>query len=142
MERWPAGGFREISELIQLHEQYPLAFEASLIDRGLRWRDIATEDFTWSDCWAVVDNLPYDDPLMRAINGKDWFWYSPMFDVLTGIYDGIGVIASIVERRPRVRKSEVPDRTPRPWDKKKESEVLKVKPSKIDDLRKLLGWDK
>lgn len=108
----------------------------------MRWRDVATEDFTWPDCWAVISNLPYDDPLIRAINGKDWYWYSPLFDVLTGIYDGIGVIAAVIQRRPRIQKSEVPSRTPRPWDKKKETEVLKVKPSTLDNMRKMLGWDK
>lgn len=142
MASWPACGFREISELIQLHTQYPSAFEASLIDRGLRWRDIATEDLTWSDCWAVIDNLPYDDPLMRAINGKEWFWYNPMFDVVTGIYDGLSQLVAVVTRRPGIKRSEVPKRTRRPWDKNEEVEILKVKPSKIADLRKLLGWDK
>ena len=108
----------------------------------MRWRDIATEDFTWSDCWAVVSNLPYDDPLIRAINGKDWFWYNPMFDVVTGIYDGISQLVAVVSRRPAIKRSDVPKPVPRPWDKKQETEVLKVKPSKIEDLRKLLGWDK
>lgn len=137
----PASGFREICELIQLHEQHPAAFEASLIDRGLRWRDVATERLTWADLWAVISNLPYDDPLVRAINGKDWFWYHPAFDVLVGIYDTLSQIVAVVSRRPQIKRSEVPKPTRRPWDQKQETEVLKVKPSKISDLRKLLGWD-
>ena len=78
---------------------------------------------------------------MRAINGKDWFWYNPMFDVVTGVYDGVSQLLAVVSRRHGIKKSEVPKPVPRPWDQKHETEVLKVKPSTIEDLRKLLGWD-
>ncbi|HJX77270.1 hypothetical protein [Glutamicibacter sp.] len=78
---------------------------------------------------------------MRAINGKDWWWYNPVVDHIVGIYDGIGQLVAVVTRRRGIKKSEVPKPTRRPWDKKTETEVLKVKPSKIEDLRKLLGWD-
>lgn len=142
MDCWASGDNPKILELIRLHSTYPEAFEASLIDRGLRWRDVASEHLTWSDLWAIISNLPYDDPLIRAINGKDWFWYHPMFDVLTGIYDGISQLVAVVSRRPGIKRTEIPKPTLRPWDKKQESEVLKVKPSKISDLRKRLGWDK
>ena len=64
-----------------------------------------------------------------------------MFDVVTGIYDGLSQLVAVVTRRPGIKRSEVPKRTRRPWDKTKETETLKVKPSKIEDLRKLLGWD-
>lgn len=89
----------------------------------------------------MISNLPFDDPLMRAINGKEWFWFHPMFDVVTGIYDGISQLVAVVSRRPAIKRSDVPKPVPRPWDKTKETETLKVKPSKIEDLRKLLGWD-
>lgn len=136
-----AGNHPKIIELIRLHEQYTDAFEATLIDRGLRWRDVASDEFTWADCWAVMSTLPHDAPLNRAINPDTWFWYNPMFDVVTGIYDGLSQLVAVVTRRPGIKKSEVPKRTRRPWDKNEEVEVLKVKPSKIADLRKLLGWD-
>lgn len=90
----------------------------------------------------MINNLPYDDPLMRAINGKDWFWFNPAFDVIAGIYDGIGALVAVVDRRAGIKRSDIPERTLRPWDKRTDKEVLKVKPSKIDDLKKLLGWDK
>lgn len=85
--------------------------------------------------------MPFDSPLSRAINPDTWFWYNPMFDVMTGVYDGISQLVAVVSRRHGIKKSEVPKPVPRPWDKKQESEVLKVKPSKIEDLHKLLGWD-
>lgn len=141
MGRGAAGGPPKILELFRIHQQHQTAFEASLILRGLRWRDVGSRDFTWDDLWALVDNLSYGDPLMRAINGKDWWWYHPAVDHLVGIYDGIGQLAAVVSRRRGIKKSELPKVTLRPWDKSRDVEVLKVKASPLADLRKLLGWD-
>lgn len=141
MGQGPAGGFRELGELVRLHAEHPAAFEATLIERGLRWREVGTDGFTWSDCWAVISNLPYDAPLTKAINGADWWWYHPVVDFVVGSFDYLGVIAAVVQRRPKLKRDDVPKRTVRPWERRKETEVLKVKPSKLDDLRKLLGWD-
>ena len=141
MELRSAYRLGKILELLRLHKEHPTAFEASLIDRGLRWRDVASEDFTWADCWAVVEHLPFNDPLVRAVGGANWWWGHPAMDYLVGIYDGLGQIAAVVSRRPGIKKSEIPKPTLRPWDKSRDTEVLKVKPSKLSDLRKLLGWD-
>lgn len=140
MVGWCAGGFREFLELIRLHREHPVAFEASLIERGLRWRDVGSVRFTWADCWAVISTLPYDAPLMKAINGKDWWWYHPVVDYVVGIFDSLLVLVSVVDRRHGVKRSEIPKRTVRPWDKQKESEVIKVKPSSLSDMAKRLGW--
>lgn len=136
-----AGDRPKILELIELHSRHTTAFEASLIERGLRWRDIGGADLTWSDVWAVVENLPYDDPLMRAINGPTWFWYHPAFDYLVGIYDELRVLISVVNRRRNIKSTEVAKPTVRPWDKVKTEQVIKVEPSSLDKLRALIGWD-
>ena len=103
---------------------------------------MGSPDLTWSDLWAIVDNLSFDDPLSRAINGKDWWWYHPAIDYIVGIYDSMLALLSIVDRRQNVKRSDIPKPTLRPWDKTKDTEVLKVKPSKLADMAKRLGWTK
>ena len=63
----------KIGSLIDLHDKYPDGFEASLIERGLRYREVGVDPrFTWWDMYAVIVTLPYDSPLERQRNGKDW----------------------------------------------------------------------
>lgn len=136
-----AGQPPKIIELVELHKKHPAAFEATLIEHGLRWRDVATRQFTWSDCYALMSTQPFDAPINKAINGKDWWWYHPVVDHIVGIFDALGVIAAILNQRPNVKKSQIPKPTLRPWDTTKEKEVLKVKPSPLSAMRKMLGWD-
>ncbi|MFJ2618160.1 hypothetical protein [Glutamicibacter sp. NPDC087344] len=88
-----------------------------------------------------MSTLPFDAPINKAINGKDWWWYHPVVDHIVGIFDSLGVIATIISQRPKIKRSDVPKPTLRPWDKTKEKEVLKVKASPISAMRKRLGWD-
>ena len=111
-----------------------------MIERGLRWRDVGTRSFTWGDCWALISTLPYDAPLHRAENPQEWFWYNPMNDVLVGIFDALGAIGATQARRPKIKKTEIPKPTMRPWDKSKDVEKLGSTPRPIADLNVLLGW--
>lgn len=133
-------GTGEILSLIDLHREHPAAFEASLIERGLRWREIGSERFDWADLHAVISNLPYDDPLMRAMNPKTWFWFHPMNDIIAGIFDRVGLMAAVVERRQKIKRADVPKPLVRPWDKQKDVKKIGDKPVPIDDMRRLLGW--
>lgn len=78
---------------------------------------------------------------MRALNGKDWWWYHPLVDVFVGIFDRLGVIAAVVERRQKVRKGDIPKPLPRPWDKQKHTKKIGNKPRPLDEMRRMLGWD-
>lgn len=78
---------------------------------------------------------------MRAIHGKDWWWYHPVADYVVGIFDQVGLLAAIVKQRPKIKKTELPKPTLRPWDKTKEKTVLKVKAQPLDALKKRLGWE-
>lgn len=89
----------------------------------------------------MLHTTSYDSPLSRAINPKEWWWNHPVNDVIVGVFDSLQFIGAIVSRRPKIKKTDLPKRTLRPWDKTKETEVLKVKASPIGKLRKLLGWD-
>lgn len=111
-----------------------------MIERGLRWRDVGTRSFTWGDCYAVIAALPYDAPLLRAENPKEWFWFHPMNDVLVGIYDALAITSATQAQRPKIKKSDIPKPTLRPWDKSKDVEKLGNTPRPIDELNALLGW--
>lgn len=134
------GGPPKILGLIERHRANPEAFEATLIGHGLRWRDVGSARFTWGDCWALIYSLPYDSPLHRAENPKEWFWYNPMNDVLVGVYDALGVIAATQDRRPKIKKNEIPKPTLRPWDKTRDVEKIGSTPRPISELNALLGW--
>lgn len=110
-----------------------------MIERGLRWRDIGSRSFTWDDCLAVISTLPYDAPLSRA-QDPQWWWYHPLADVTAGIYDNTGVIGATQDRRPKIKKSEIPARIVRPWDKNEHVDKIGNTPRPIDELNELLGW--
>lgn len=130
----------KIRGLIDLHDEHPDAFEATLIERGLRYRDVGSADFTWADMHAVIATLAYDSPLMRAVNGGDWFWYGPYSDLLAGIYDAAAAGTATQAQRQKIKSSEVPKPLIRPWQKRKEVSKLGNKPRLLSELDKLLGW--
>ena len=71
----------KILGLLEAHENHPEGFEASLIERGLRWRDVGSSRFTWEDAHAVIATLPWDSPLTRqAVEG--WEWGNPIHQLL------------------------------------------------------------
>lgn len=72
----------KVQGLVEAHDEHPEGFEAALIERGLRWRDVGTPDFTWGDCWAVISTLPWDSPLNRQSN-PEWVWDGPYTERLT-----------------------------------------------------------
>lgn len=98
--------------------------------------------FTWADLYAIIVTLPYDSPLERQRNGKDWHWYSPHADLLGGIYDKIGIGIATQANRPKWKKSDLPKPLTRPWDIKKHVEKLGKTALPLAQLRKRLGWDK
>lgn len=140
MEQGVCGDPPKILGLIDLHRAHPSAFEASLIDRGLRWREVGSEHLDWADLHAIVENIPYDDPLNRAMHPTSWFWHHPLTDIIAGVFDRVGFLAAVGQRRDRIRRADVPKPLVRPWDKKKDTKKIGDKPVPLDDMKRLLGW--
>jgi hypothetical protein len=107
--------------LIQLHDEHPRAFEASLIRAGVRWRDAGSVDFTWGDCVALVASMSWDDPLFRAMHPDEWMWHNPTHDVLMTMVDLLLQVNAKTPLPDKSMKNKLPKRIERPWDKKPET---------------------
>lgn len=127
-QRLRRGPYR-VAGLIDLHDSHPGAFEATLIERGLRWRDVGSPGFRWSDLLALVEYLPWDAPLLRATK-EDWRWRNPVYELLVTIAEET-FNANVLRRRGhKTRKSDLL-RVPRPWEKQKRETKLGGKPEPI-----------
>lgn len=101
---------------------------------------MGTEEFSWADCHAVLSTLPYDSALHRAMDPKEWHWYRHEYDALVSISDMLQRIYATQERRPKIKTTDVPKPTVRPWDKKKTSEKIGGKPIALAEIDARLGW--
>lgn len=91
--------------------------------------------------FAVIATLPYDSPLERQKNGKDWHWYGPLTDMVAGIYDSTGVGVATQSQRAKWKRTEIPKPLTRPWEIITHEEKLGTRALPLDQLRKELGWD-
>lgn len=108
-----------------------------MIERDLRWRDVGSAHFTWSDCWAVMTTLPFDAPLRRAQEPDNWVWADPFADLVANMAEAAILYKSLMKSQHKLSAKKVP-RIPRPWDKEKTKLVADAMP--IDELRKKLGF--
>lgn len=128
----------EIIGLVELHDEYPEGFEASLIANGLRFYHAGEEGNDWNDINSVIATLPFDSPLARQQNPDTWFWYNPMYDFVVGVYENTR-IANLTRRLRKFKKSDLPRRITRPWDiEKTEKKIGTVKMS-LDRMNEFLG---
>src|SRR5699024_8429566 len=105
----------KIQGLIDLREQFPAGFDATLLERGYRW-DSVGDQIDWWDVYAMFSTLPYDAPINREKDPKTWWWYHPMNEVIVGIFESTQMTAAVVEKQPKLRRSDLPKPIPRPWD--------------------------
>lgn len=121
-----------VDGLIDLHRQHPQAVEAALIHAGLRWRDVGTPRFSWSDCIAVIDCLPWDAPLRRKVD-PDWRWAHPWYELLVLIAESTHNANVQRARGSKLRKSDLLN-IPRPGDIETHQQVITGTPVPLDEL--------
>lgn len=109
-----------------------------MIERGLRWRNVGSAQFTWSDCWAVMHTLPFDAPLKRFQEPDEWFWAHPMTDWFAVMTEESMLHAGILKKKHKVSAKKMPH-IKRPWEKTKEK--LKATAMGVNELRKRLGFN-
>lgn len=73
-----AGGLEDfgggIRRLLNLLDEQQEAIEYDLIVMGLRLDWLGTERLSWRDLHVIVQNLPRESALARAMHGKDVLW--------------------------------------------------------------------
>ncbi len=127
----------KIVGLIDLHDEHPEGFEAALIERGLRWRDVGSRRFTWGDCWAVISTLPWDAPLNRQAN-EHWAWGNPLHELVAIVAEATHNRNLYAGAQMKVRKSDLL-RVPRPGDKQKTETKLGGDSVPLGELVVFLG---
>jgi len=61
-------------------------------------------------------------------------------EVLVGIFEATQLTAAVVEKQPKLKKSNLPKPIPRPWDTQKDEEKLGNNPMPLDDMKAAIGW--
>lgn len=89
--------------------------------------------------YALFSTLPFDAPINRA-KDKQWWWYHPAMEVLVGIFEATQLTAAVVEKQPKLKKSNLPKPIPRPWDTQKDEKKLGDNPLPLDDMKAAIGW--
>lgn len=136
-----AGG--KIWGLIELHDEKPQAVEATLIQAGLRWRDVESSSprrrtQAWQDIHAVISTHPWDSPLARS--EEQWWWGDRKHDVLVSILEATAATAVKTPNETKAKKADFV-RIDRPWDEAKSSRRIGSKPLPISELDAWLDGD-
>ncbi|MFD4438984.1 DUF5361 domain-containing protein [Nocardia sp. NPDC058519] len=129
-----AGGILGLDALIQQHGG---AIESDLIDRGLRLRQLGTDDLTWGDLCAIVTHRLPSSALSRALKPADWAWQLPEL-LMADIADSLRWLRWA--KSTSARSGRPPKPIPRPGV---DSGVEKIgtQPIPIADMAKFLGWE-
>lgn len=126
----------EIIGLLGFIEKYGEAIEYDCITLGLRLRNVGTDDFTWGDLLAIVQQSPRSSALGRALHPDESVW-GMQEQLLALIADYISVGNW---QRSQGKKKDYPKPIPRPGveqDKKFGADALPM-----DEMASWLGWEK
>ena len=109
------------------------------MERGYRW-DSVGDQLDWWDLHALFTTLPYDAPINRARDPKHWWWGHPINEFIVGIFESTQMTAAVVEKQPKLRRSDLPKPIPRPWDTKTDEKKLGTTVLQLDDMKAAIGW--
>ncbi len=134
----------KVLALIDAHEEHPLEVEATLIQAGLRWRDLEAPVSTgtdWGDVLAAVYCSPWDAPIRKVIEPKDWVWGDPSRDLLAGVVDELRNLRAQVGNLSKVQVSQMPQPIPRPATSSGPGEgQIETGEATLTEIDALLGW--
>lgn len=105
--------------------------EVALIGAGLRWRDVGSEDCTWSDVNAVLTTQAWDSPVAKALEPKNWFWYDPLYPVLVEVRDYLKQVSYKTPLQDRNHRAGMPKMTVPPWGT--DTSVTKFAPTPVTE---------
>lgn len=143
MEEGVGACLGEIPALIEIYEEHPTAVEATLLAAGLRWRDLEDPVSTgtdWGDVIAVLEHAPWDAPIRRAVNPKDWPWNNPDRDLLAGIVDELRMLRAQVGNLSGVKQHQLPHPISRPSAGSQHNGAIETGEATLAEIDALLGW--
>ena len=132
----------EIQALTEIYEEHATAVEATLIQAGLRWRDLEDPVGTgtdWGDVAAVLEYASWDAPIRRAVNPKDWPWNDPARDLLAGIVDELRLVRAQIGNLSGVKQHQLPPPIPRPG-KSSDPQEIERREAPLTEIDSMLGW--
>lgn len=143
MERRQQGADGKIQGLIELHAEHPEGFEATLVQAGLRWRDVESSSprrraHAWQDIDVIISTRSWDSPLSRM--EPDWWWGDPKHDLLATLIEVTGATNVKTPAPKGVKKSDFPKIT-RPWEQSKNNKRIGSDPLPLADLDSWLDGD-
>lgn len=128
--------YKDILGLLSLIDKHGEAIAYDCITLGLRLRNVGTDDFTWGDLLAIVQQSPRSSALFRAQYPDEAVW-GHQEQLLALIAD---YLAAGNWQRGHGKKNDYPKPIPRPGveqDKKFGNEAMP-----IDEMASWLGWEK
>ncbi|WP_087484931.1 hypothetical protein [Brachybacterium massiliense] len=144
MEEGVGSCLGEIQALTEIYEEHPTAVEATLLAAGLRWRDLEDPVSTgtdWGDVAAVLEHAPWDAPIRRAVNPKDWPWNDPARDLLAGIVDELRTLQALIGNLSGAKPHQFPEPIKRPVTAGGEhAGAIETGEATLEEIDRILGW--
>lgn len=88
----------------------------------------------------MLENAPWDSPVRRAVNPKDWPWGNPDRDLLAGIVDELRMLRAQVGSLSGVKPHQMPDPIPRPSRGSQTNGAIETGEATLAEIDALLGW--
>lgn len=88
---------------------------------------------------AVLEHSPWNSPLRRAVNPKDWPWGNPDRDLLAGIIDELRILRVLNGNQSGAKPHDLPQPIPRPGASTG-SDVIETGEATLDEIDRMLGW--
>ena len=98
---------------------------------------MGSAQFTWGDCWAVVNALPYDSPLSRAQQPDEWFWGHPLSQHIVNAGEMANAYKGVLAKKYNMKQKDLYP-TPRPGQVKKTKIAADV--HDVATMRELLDF--
>ncbi|WP_236567109.1 DUF5361 domain-containing protein [Nocardia sp. CY41] len=130
-----AGGILSLDALIEAH---PHAIESDLIDRGLRLRDLGTDQLSWGDLRAIVQCARPESALVRATRPTEWQW-GLTEHLLADIADSLRWLRWSKTKAAQSRSAQPPQPIQRPG-LTDDREKYGTQPMTVTEMDKFLGW--
>lgn len=89
---------------------------------------------------AVIEHAPYDAPIRRAVNPKDWPWGNPERDLLAGVVDEVRALRAQVGNLSGVKAHQMPNPITRPASGSQQSGSIETGEAPLADIDRMLGW--